>query len=50
MTKLTQDDSYFISIMYNSLKNKVKDKLARDRNLLIKFTEQAELIININNK
>ena len=39
MTKLTWNDSYFISMMYNSLKNKVKDKLARDRNLLIKFTK-----------
>ena len=50
MTKLTWDNSYFISIIYNSLKDKVKDKLARDRNLLIKFAKWAELIININDK
>ena len=50
MTKLTWDDSYFIGMMYNSLKDEVKDELTRDRNLLTKFTKWAELIININNK
>ena len=50
MTKLTWDDSYFISMMYNGLKDEVKDELARDRNLPIKFTEWAELVININDK
>ena len=39
MTKLTWDDSYFISMIYNSLKDEVKDELTRDRNLLTKFTE-----------
>ena len=39
MIKLTWDDSYFISIMYDSLKDEVKDKLARDRNLPTKFTK-----------
>ena len=39
MTKLTWDDSYFISMMYNSLKDEVKDELARDRNLPTKFTK-----------
>ena len=50
MTKLTWDNSYFISMMYNGLKDEVKDKLARDRNLLIKFTEWAELVIDIDDK
>ena len=36
--------------MYNSLKDEVKDELARDRNLPIKFTKWAELVININDK
>ena len=50
MTKLTWDDSYFIGMMYNGLKDEVKDELARDRNLLTKFTEWAELVINIDDK
>ena len=50
MTKLTWDDSYFISMMYDGLKDEVKDELARDRNLPTKFTEWVELIININDK
>ena len=39
MTKLTWDDSYFIGMMYDSLKDEVKDELARDRNLPTKFTK-----------